>query len=94
MDDTTSAAAAYVAMTRGRERNTAHLVAPDTARAREQWVQVFHRDRADLGPAHAAQNASHDIHSYGTAPAPIPVPRPIPSLPHLNNAPRAGGIDR
>ena len=49
----TGAAAAYVAMTRGRETNTAHLVAENLDDARKQWVEVFGRDRADLGPAHA-----------------------------------------
>ena len=53
--ETTGAAAAYVGMTRGRHRNTAHLVADTLDEAREQWVEVFGRDRADLGPAHAAE---------------------------------------
>ncbi|MFC5728775.1 MULTISPECIES: hypothetical protein [Nocardioides] len=50
LGDTTGAAAAYVAMTRGRESNTAHLVAETLEDARKQWVDVFSRDRADLGP--------------------------------------------
>ncbi len=50
----TSAAAAYVAMTRGRSHNTAHIVADSVADARAQWTAVFARDGADLGPAHAA----------------------------------------
>ena len=54
----TGAAAAYVGMTRGREANTAHLVAADPAQARQQWLAVFARDRADLGPAHAARLAA------------------------------------
>jgi hypothetical protein len=45
----TGAAAAYVAMTRGRETNTAHLVADSLQDARGQWIQTFTRDRADLG---------------------------------------------
>ena len=45
-------------MTRGHEANTAHLVADDLDDAREQWVTVFSRDRADLGPAHAAKLAA------------------------------------
>jgi ATP-dependent exoDNAse (exonuclease V) alpha subunit len=53
----TSAASAYVGMTRGRNANTAHLVADTIDDAREQWVAVFARDRADLGPAHAAEQA-------------------------------------
>ena len=40
-------------MTRGRTANTAHLIAADLGQAREQWIAVFARDRADLGPAHA-----------------------------------------
>ncbi len=59
-----SAASAYVAMTRGRERNTAHLVADDVEDAREQWVAVFARDRADLGPAHAATLAAAEADQY------------------------------
>ena len=53
----TGAASAYVGMTRGRERNVAHLVAETTDDARRQWVEVFGRDRADLGPSHALQQA-------------------------------------
>ncbi len=63
--ETTGAAAAYVGMTRGRHRNTAHLVADTLDDARAQWIEVFGRDRADLGPAHAAQRAAEDIDRYG-----------------------------
>ncbi|MFL6110124.1 MAG: TrwC relaxase, partial [Catenulispora sp.] len=66
----TGAASAYVGMTRGRETNTAHLVATDIAEAREQWVAVFGRDRADLGPAHAAQLAAAEAARYAQ-------PRPL-----------------
>ncbi|MFC5730269.1 MULTISPECIES: MobF family relaxase [Nocardioides] len=54
LGETTGAASAYVAMTRGRHHNTAHLVAESVDDARSQWVDVFNRDRADLGPRHAA----------------------------------------
>lgn len=60
-----SAKSAYVGMSRGRERNVAHLVAESVEDARRQWVDVFGRDRADLGPAHAAQRAAEDIERYG-----------------------------
>ncbi|MEI2715364.1 MAG: MobF family relaxase [Nocardioides sp.] len=63
--ETTGAAAAYVAMTRGRHANTAHLVAESLDDARRQWVEVFSRDRADLGPARAAERAADDIERYG-----------------------------
>ena len=53
LGETTGAASAYVAMTRGRHHNTAHLVADTTDNARTQWVDTFIRERADLGPAHA-----------------------------------------
>jgi hypothetical protein len=66
----TGAASAYVGMTRGRCANTAHLVAVDLADAREQWIAVFARDRADLGPAHAAQQAAAEAARYAT-------PRPL-----------------
>ena len=49
LGETTGAAAAYVAMTRGRKGNTAHLVAGSVADARAHWIEVFARDRADLG---------------------------------------------
>jgi hypothetical protein len=52
-------------MTRGRTQNTAHLVAENTDEARAQWMEVFSRDRADLGPAHAARAAADDIERYG-----------------------------
>jgi hypothetical protein len=51
-------------MTRGRHSNTAHLVADSLDDARAQWVEVFSRDRADLGPAHAALIAAEDIDRY------------------------------
>ena len=64
--ETTGAAAAYVAMTRGRHDNTAHLVAETVEDARKQWVAVFGRDRADLGPAHAKQQALDAVDRYGS----------------------------
>ncbi|WP_369254127.1 MobF family relaxase [Geodermatophilus amargosae] len=66
----TGAASAYVGMTRGRTANTAHLVAADLAEARQQWTAVFGRDRADLGPGHAAQLAAAEAARYAQ-------PRPL-----------------
>ncbi|MGH3087533.1 MAG: MobF family relaxase, partial [Rubrobacteraceae bacterium] len=62
----TSASSAYVGMSRGRDRNIAHLVADSIDDARKQWVQVFSRDRADLGPAHAARRAAEDLERDGS----------------------------
>jgi len=62
----TGAASAYVGMTRGRRQNTAHLVADDLDQARRLWVEVFSRDRADLGPAHAARLAAQEAGKYAT----------------------------
>ena len=76
--ETTGSAAAYVAMTRGRQSNTAHLIADSVADARGQWVEVFARDRADLGPAHAARAAVDDIDRYGLRARPT---RPSNELP-------------
>ncbi len=61
----TGAASAYVGMTRGRERNVAHLVAESVDDARNQWMAVFGRDRADLGPTHARGAAAEAIDRYG-----------------------------
>ena len=96
--DTTGAAAAYVAMTRGRHGNTAHLVAESVEEARKQWVEVFARDRADLGPAHARRQAIEAIDRYGPQqrrrPLPSRPPRPArtaPSASELSDAACAGG---
>src|SRR3954453_9382961 len=66
----TGAASAYVGMTRGRTANTAHLVAADLSEARDQWMAVFGRDRADLGPGHAAELAAAEAAHYA-APRPL-----------------------
>jgi hypothetical protein len=60
----TGAAAAYVGMTRGQHVNTAHLVAESIEDARAQWVEAFGRDRADLGPGHAARLAGLEADRY------------------------------
>ncbi|NEM05178.1 MobF family relaxase [Geodermatophilus normandii] len=60
----TGAASAYVGMTRGRTTNTAHLVAVDLDEAREHWIAVWARDRADLGPGHAADIAAREAARY------------------------------
>ena len=70
--DSTGAAAAYVGMTRGRSSNTAHFIAENVDEAREQWCAVFARDRADLGPGHAAALAAGEAAAYAPAPAPAP----------------------
>ena len=62
----TGAAGAYVGMTRGRESNIAHLVAGNVTDARAQWVATFSRDRADLGPAHAARLVASEAATYAT----------------------------
>jgi hypothetical protein len=66
LSEHTSAASAYVAMTRGRDDNVAHLVAENLEDARRQWEEVFARDRADLGPTAAAERAVEDLERYGT----------------------------
>jgi conjugative relaxase-like TrwC/TraI family protein len=60
----TTGSSAYVGMTRGRESNVAHLVADTVDDAREQWVAVFARERADLGPSHAADLAEQEASRY------------------------------
>lgn len=83
--ETTGAAAAYVAMTRGRESNVAHLVAATLDEARQQWSQVFTRDRADLGPAHLQRLALDAMDRYGPD-SPRP---PVQSPPFDHNSPAA-----
>ncbi len=75
--DPSGAASVYVGMTRGREANTGHLVAADAAEAREQWIAAFGRDRADLGPGHAAALAAREAARYAPTEAPerLPVTR-------------------
>ncbi|HEY3530856.1 MAG TPA: MobF family relaxase [Nocardioides sp.] len=91
--DHTGASSAYVGMTRGHHRNTAHLVAPTLEDARRQWVEVFGRDRADLGPAHAARLAAEAVERYGPAapgarPAsPARPARPAPYVPARRGRP-------
>ncbi len=79
----TGAASAYVAMTRGRHANTAHLVADSLEDAKKQWVDVFSRARADLGPAHARRQAIDAIDRYGPdgRHRPAAAPPPSPSRP-------------
>jgi exodeoxyribonuclease V alpha subunit len=64
LGEQTGAAGAYVGMTRGRDTNTAHLVAESIQDARALWVGAFGRDRADLGPAHAARLAAGEADKY------------------------------
>ncbi len=63
--ETTTAAATYVGMTRGRHHNTAHLVADTPEQARTIWEQALGRDRADLGVTHARLQAIDAIDRYG-----------------------------
>jgi hypothetical protein len=80
--ETTGAAAAYVAMTRGRDANSAHLVAESVEDARRQWVETFARDRADLGPAHARRQAIEAVDRYGPQQRRRPAPPPTRSPAH------------
>ena len=59
----TGAASVYVGMTRGRRMNTAHLIAANLDEARQQWMAVFTRDRADLGGLADGMDAAHDAHT-------------------------------
>ena len=96
----TGAASAYVAMTRGHEANTAHLVAEDLDDARAQWTLAFARNRTDLGPAHAARPATQEAAKYepyvephhldnNDDPARVSRRRPEP-IPNFSRRPGAG----
>lgn len=82
LGDTTGAASAYVAMTRGRHSNVAHLVAESVEDACKQWIGVSGRNRADLGPAHARRLAIDAVDRYG----PLAPRRPAPASPPLPTA--------
>ncbi|MFD1506068.1 AAA family ATPase [Georgenia yuyongxinii] len=71
----TGAASAYVGMTRGRERNVAHVVAESVEEARSQWIAAFGRDRADLGPTYARGAAADAVDRYGPNAPARPAPR-------------------
>ena len=84
-------------MTRGRTANTAHLVAADLAEAREQWIAVFGRDRADLGPGHAAELAAERppaTASTARSTGRQPLPRGRPRRYRASPGPRPSGGDR
>ncbi len=94
----TGAASACVGMTRGRNANTAHLVAESLDDARRQWVDTFSRDRADLGPAHAAELDAEEASKYAVTPEPNPSPqdrlprvgRPKPHVPYASHSRNRG----
>ena len=65
LGENTSGASLYVGMTRGRQHNTLHVVAADKIEAKQQFASALTRDRADLGPAKAAERAWDDIDIYG-----------------------------
>jgi len=88
VDEHASAASTYVGMTRGRTTNVAHMVAGDPAEAREQWVAVFARDGADLGPSHAGVRAAEEAARY--APSPSPAVRRPETEDMRRPTPRAG----
>ncbi len=90
--ESTGGAAAYVAMTRGRLSNVAHLVAESVDDARRQWIEVFSRNRADLGPAHARGQAIDAIDRYGPAPTrrTASVPPPPAAASSYDQAPGIG----
>jgi exodeoxyribonuclease V alpha subunit len=67
VDEHTTAAAAYVGLTRGRQADIAYLVAADDAEARELWTVAFGRERADLGPAAARETVAREAASYAPA---------------------------
>jgi hypothetical protein len=102
LGERTGAASAYVGMTRGRRSNIAHLVAEDLAEARKQWIAIFARDRADLGPAHAAELAGQEAARYAPPRPGEPVDRgdarpfpleqwaSMPTLPPIASEPGRG----
>ena len=61
LSDALDASGVYVGMTRGRQANYLHVVADDVDDAREQFVLVLERDRADRGLTAATQAAREAV---------------------------------
>lgn len=61
LSDALDAAGVYVGMTRGRETNRLHVVAGDLADAKQQFVDVLARDRADRGLEDATERAREAV---------------------------------
>lgn len=61
LSDGLDAAGVYVGMTRGRERNTLHVVATDFDDAKQQFVNALARDRAGRGLEDATERAREAI---------------------------------
>ena len=59
-----TARTAYVGLGRGRRENVGHMVAATVEEARDLWCLIFARDRADLGPIHAAKLAEDELALY------------------------------
>ncbi len=57
LSDALEGSGMYVGMTRGRNRNTLHIVAADLDAAREQFAAALQRDRADRGLTNATRAA-------------------------------------
>ena len=71
LSDALEGSGLYVGMTRGRHRNTLHVVAADLDDAREQFTTALRRDRADRGLIDATRAARDTIN--GLVPAgPVP----------------------
>ena len=54
-------AAVYVGMTRGADENVLHVIAENTAEARQQFIGAVERDRADRGLGDATQQAAEAV---------------------------------
>lgn len=69
----------YVALTRGRFERTLHMVG-EAESAREQYVDVANRNRADLGLDQARQAARHEASQYRAVEVPEFLRQTKPSL--------------
>ena len=61
LSDALDGSGLYVGMTRGRHRNTLHVVAADLDDAREQFTTALQRDRADRGLTDATRAARQAV---------------------------------
>lgn len=87
--DASDAPSVYVALTRGRYERTLHMVG-DTDTARQQYIDIVGRNRADLGLEQARQAAQGEASQYSPAAVPDFLRPSRPSLAERLAQVRAG----
>lgn len=87
--ESSNGAGTYVALTRGKEANTLHMVASSTETARTQFVDIMKRDDADRGIKQAKVQLQEQIEGLdlSTPPVPAVVPKQLGTLAETQSTP-------